>query len=171
MDNARVRASVAYCSLAGGNCGSDAQPMSEHDSVEEGRAGRLPSRERRSRRDEDIVTDHQSIPLERTDQRVCPWCQSTDTRLVQRGFIGPTDERDQYFTCASCNRLTYEIVSRTVRDMKLGQFRAGGTFRDSAHQTKYTISRVLKVGFNELLLYVKPVVPSAANGARSRTRD
>lgn len=46
--------------------------------------------------------------------------------------------------------------------MRLGQFRAGGTFRDGARQTKYTISRVLKVGFNELLLYVKPIVPPGA---------
>ncbi len=145
--------------------------MSEHDSVEEGRADRAASSPHRGRRNEDIVTDYQPGPLERTDQRVCPWCESTDTRLVQRGFVGPTDERDQYFTCASCNRVTYEIVSRTVRDMKLGQFRTGGTFRDSARQTKYTISRVLKVGFNELLLYVKPVVPSGANSARSGTRD
>ena len=118
-----------------------------------------------------MVTDHQAVPPERTDQRVCPWCQSTNTRLVQRGFVGPTDERDQYFTCSSCNRLTYEIVSRTVRDMKLGQFRVGGTYRDSARQTRYTISRVLKVGFNELLLYVKPVVPSGASSTRSSARD
>ena len=118
-----------------------------------------------------MVTDHQAVPSERTDQRICPWCQSTDTLLVQRGFVGPTDERDQYFTCASCNRLTYEIVSRTVRDVKLGQFRVGGIYRDSARQTKYTISRVLKVGFNELLLYVKPVVSTGASSTRSSARD
>jgi hypothetical protein len=145
--------------------------MNEHDSLEDGRVERRTNRMRSGRPEQDVVTDHQPVLSERTDQRVCPWCASTDTRLVQRGFVGPTDERDQYFTCASCNRLTYEIVSRTVRDMKLGQFRAGGTFRDSARQTKYTISRVLKVGFNELLLYVKPIVPSSANPARSNGRD
>jgi len=97
-------------------------------------------------------------PAERGTRRQCPWCDSFNTRFVQRGFTGPTDERDQYFTCNDCGRLTYEIVSRTVRDMRLGQYRAGGLFRDSARQTKYTISRVLKVGMNEFLLYVKPVL-------------
>lgn len=93
-------------------------------------------------------------------QRVCPWCGSSNTSFFKRGLTGPTDERDQYVTCHDCGRLTYEIVSRTSRDMRLGQFRAGGTFRDNARQTKYTISRVLKVGINEFLLYVKPIFPS-----------
>lgn len=93
-----------------------------------------------------------------TERRVCPWCGSADTTLVQRGFTGPTDERDQYFTCANCGQLTYELVSRTVRDMRLGQYRARGTYRDSVRQTKYQITRVLKVGNNEYLLYLKPIV-------------
>jgi hypothetical protein len=97
-------------------------------------------------------------PAEREARRRCPWCDSLDTRFVQRGFTGPTDERDQYVTCNDCGRLTFEIVSRTVRDMRLGQFRSGGIFRDSSRQTKYTISRVLKVGMNEFLLYVKPII-------------
>ncbi len=82
-------------------------------------------------------------------------------RLVQRGFTGPTDERDQYVTCNTCKRLTYEIISRNSRDMRLGQYRAGGTYRDTRRQTKYDITRVLKVGSNEYLLYVKPIVRSA----------
>jgi hypothetical protein len=90
-------------------------------------------------------------------QRVCPWCGSTDTVYVQRGFIGPTDERNQYYTCNACDRLTYEIVSKTVRDMRLGQFRTGGIYRDTARQTKYEITRILKVGMNESLLYLKPI--------------
>lgn len=92
--------------------------------------------------------------------RQCPWCGSRDTAFYKRGLTGPTDERDQYITCGACGRLTYEIVSRTSRDMRVGQFRAGGTFRDNARQTKYTISRVLKVGMNEFLLYLKPVLPT-----------
>jgi hypothetical protein len=145
--------------------------MSEHESLEESGIGGAMSSTGRKRQDEDIVTDQLPVQAERSDRRVCPWCASTDTRLIQRGFIGPTDERDQYFTCNACNRLTYEIVSRTVRDMRLGQFRAGGTFRDSARQTKYTISRVLKVGFNELLLYVKPIIPPGAEPVRSARND
>jgi hypothetical protein len=92
--------------------------------------------------------------------RACPWCGSRDTNFYKRGLTGPTDERDQYITCNDCGRLTYEIVSRTSRDIRVGQFRAGGTFRDNARQTKYTISRVLKVGLNEFLLYLKPVLPA-----------
>lgn len=93
------------------------------------------------------------------NRRRCPWCGSTNTVFFRRGLTGPTDERDQYFTCEDCGRLTYEIVSRTSRDMRVGQFRAGGSFRDNARQTKYTITRVLKAGLNEVLLYLKPVVP------------
>lgn len=94
----------------------------------------------------------------RPRQRQCPWCHSRDVRLVQRGFTGPTDERDQYITCNNCKRLTYEIISRSTRDMRMGQYQTGGTYRDTRRQTKYDITRVLKVGSNEYLLYVKPIV-------------
>lgn len=90
---------------------------------------------------------------------------------VQRGFVGPTDDRNQYLTCNACKRLTFEIISKTVRDMRVGQFRAGGTYRDTANQTKYTITRVLKVGMNECLLYVKPLMRSEAGNDRTRDRD
>lgn len=100
-------------------------------------------------------------PVMRENDRECPWCGSSNTIFYKRGLTGPTDERDQYFTCEDCGRRTYEIVSRTSRDMRVGQFRAGGSFRDNARQTKYTIIRVLKVGMNEVLLYLKPIVPRA----------
>lgn len=107
----------------------------------------------------------------RSDAHACPWCGSTDTVHVQRGFVGPTDERNQYLTCNACDRLTFEIVSRTVRDMRVGQFRVGGSYRDAARQTKYTITRVLKVGMNECLLYVKPVIRTGPDTGRSRGGD
>lgn len=94
----------------------------------------------------------------RTEDGACPWCHGTDTVRVQRGFVGPTDDRNQYLRCNTCHRLTFEIISKTVRDMRVGQFRAGGTYRDTATQTKYAITRVLKVGMNECLLYVKPIM-------------
>ncbi len=94
----------------------------------------------------------------RSRQRQCPWCHSHDVVLTQRGFTGPTDERDQYITCNNCKRLTYEIISRNTRDMRMGQYQTGGTYRDTRRQTKYDITRVLKVGSNEFLLYVKPIV-------------
>lgn len=103
--------------------------------------------------------------------RTCPWCGSENVTLAQRGFTGPTDERDQYISCLDCKRLTYEIVSRNAREMRLGQYRTGGTYRDSLRQTKYMIQRVLKVGANEVLLYVKPIVrPPSAYGAESPRR-
>jgi len=94
---------------------------------------------------------------------MCPWCGSDEVRLVQRGFTGPTDERDQYIACHGGKRLTYEIVSRSAREMRLGQYRTGGTYRDSLRQTKYDILRVLRVGSNEVLLYVKPIIRQSAS--------
>ena len=95
---------------------------------------------------------------EESTRHQCPWCGSGDTVHVQRGFVGPTDDRNQYLICNACDRVTYEIISKTVRDMRVGRFRVGGNYRDAARQTKYVITRILKVGLNESLLYVKPVI-------------
>ena len=89
--------------------------------------------------------------------RFCPWCGKSDTVLVQRGYTGPTDEIDQYFRCKTCGRITYEIVSKSAREMRLGRYRAGGVFKDPVHRTRYSINRILKVGVNEYLLYLKPL--------------
>lgn len=110
-------------------------------------------------------------PAGRATESVCPWCGSSDAVRVQRGFVGPTDDRNQYLRCNACNRLTFEIISKTVRDMRVGQFRVGGTYRDTASQTKYTIIRVLKVGMNECLLYVKPLTHTESGADRARSRD
>lgn len=95
---------------------------------------------------------------DRGDRRQCPWCESWDTTRVQRGYVGASDTRDQYFVCNTCERTTFEILSRSSRDMRVSQFRVGNTVRDGVTQAKYTINRVLKVGLNEYLLYVKPIV-------------
>lgn len=113
------------------------------------------SRPERSRDTQSII---ESAVERRPPGRECPWCGSRRTHHVLRGFTGPTDEKDQYITCDGCARTTFEIVSKTMRDMRVGQFRTGGIFRDSARQTKYQITRVLKVGMNEYLLYLKPIV-------------
>ena len=102
-------------------------------------------------------------------ERTCPWCGSASTRLVQRGYTGPTDEVDQYFTCDQCGKVTYELIAKTAREMRLGRFRAGGVYQDRTNHTRYQVSRVLKVGVNEYLVYLKPIVgPESlpANGAR-----
>jgi hypothetical protein len=58
------------------------------------------------------------------------------------------------------------LVAKTAREMRLGRFRTGGIFKDNVNQTRYQVSRVLKVGLNEYLIYLKPIVGSdAAEGA------
>src|SRR5688500_893907 len=105
------------------------------------------------------------IPQMYHSDRLCPWCGSAETRLIQRGYTGPTDEVDQYFTCAECGKITYELVAKTAREMRLGRFRAGGVYQDRANQTRYQVSRVLKVGVNEYLVYLKPIISSSATPA------
>lgn len=100
-------------------------------------------------------------------ERRCPWCGSTNTRLVQRGYTGPTDEVDQYFTCGDCAKVTYELVAKTAREMRFGRYRPGGVYRDHAHQTRYHVSRILKVGLNEYLIYLKPIVGAELSAAGS----
>ena len=100
-------------------------------------------------------------------ERLCPWCGSSATSLVQRGYTGPTDEVDQYFTCASCGKVTYELVAKTAREMRLGRFRAGSLYQDRANHTRYQVSRVLKVGVNEYLVYLKPIVTPELAGAQN----
>lgn len=93
-------------------------------------------------------------------ERTCPWCGSSETHLVMRGYTGPTDETDQYFRCAQCDKVTYELVAKTAREMRLGRFHTGGVYQDRVHHTRYHVSRVLKVGLNEYLVYLKPIVAS-----------
>lgn len=93
--------------------------------------------------------------------RDCPWCGSSETVFVQRGLTSAIVSRDQYIRCSTCNRVTYDIVSRNDRDIRIGRFQVGGEFRDATHQTRYSIYRMLKVGFNEYLLYLRPILPDA----------
>ena len=86
--------------------------------------------------------------------RRCPWCDSTDVERVQRGFAGKTDGNDQYFRCRTCGKTTWEMVSKTAQEVRLGRYAAGKVFNERGD--RYTIKRVLKVGFNEYLLYLSP---------------
>ena len=105
------------------------------------------------------------LNLPSSEIRRCPWCNSLDTSLVHRGYTGPTDEVNQYFTCNACHKVTYELIAKSARDMRLGRFRAGGIFRDTVHQTRYQVSRVLKVGLNEYLVYLRPLPTPAPHRA------
>lgn len=95
--------------------------------------------------------------------RQCPWCGSDQTTFVSRGYAGLTDETDQYFHCANCGKTTYELMAKSAREMRLGRFRAGDIYQDRANQTRYQISRVLRVGSNEFLVYLKPLPPVDAS--------
>jgi hypothetical protein len=86
--------------------------------------------------------------------------------LVARGYTGATDEIDQYFTCAQCGKVTYELIAKTAREMRLARFRPGTIYQDRVHQTRYQVTRVLKVGINEYLVYLKPIV-AERDGAAS----
>jgi hypothetical protein len=90
------------------------------------------------------------------DDRICPWCESSDVTLIQRGYARLTDEVDQYLICGSCKKTTYEIVAKTAREMRLGRYKPGDVYQDRSQNTRYTISRVLRAGPNEFLLYLKP---------------
>lgn len=94
--------------------------------------------------------------------RVCPWCGSADVRLVQRGYAGPTDEVDQYVICDACQIPTYEIVAKTSREMRLGRYKPGDVYQDRPHKTTYSISRILRSGQNEFLIYLKPLEQRAS---------
>ena len=89
-----------------------------------------------------------------TATRACPTCGSTSTTLTQRGLAGATDERDQYYRCGQCGRVTFEIVSRTPREIRIGRLEMGRSIRLAGGD--YIVSRVLKVGLNESLVYLKP---------------
>ena len=90
-------------------------------------------------------------------ERPCPWCGSLATTFVSRGYVGPTDETNQYFTCDACGRTTFELVAKTAREMRLGRYKPGDVYQDRANRTRYQISRVLRVGSNEFLIYLKPL--------------
>lgn len=86
--------------------------------------------------------------------KTCPSCGSTDTLHVQRGFAGSTDEKDQFYTCQNCGQVTYEILARSERELKLHRFEPGRKVTHAGWE--YTVSRVLKIGLNESLVYLKP---------------
>jgi uncharacterized Zn finger protein len=89
-----------------------------------------------------------------SEQRICPDCGSERTTLVQRGLAGATDEANQFFRCQDCGRVTYEIVSRTAREVRIDRLAPGRSLREAGKL--YQVRRVLKVGLNEYLIYLRP---------------
>jgi ribosomal protein L37E len=90
--------------------------------------------------------------------RLCAACGSPQVTVVPRGFAGKTDTSDQYLLCQRCGQKTYEIVSVTQRDLRLYQYAVNHRYeRDGI---TYRIRRVLKVGFDEFLLYLQADPPA-----------
>ncbi len=101
------------------------------------------------------------------DSRLCPDCGSTDVELTHRGYAGPTDERHQHFRCGNCGRVTFEIISRSAREMKLDRVETGQKI--DAEGYSYRVMRVLKIGLDEYLLYVRP--ESSPGRSQHQTRE
>jgi hypothetical protein len=97
------------------------------------------------------------------DRRECPDCNSDQVELTQRGYAGKTDERHQFFTCRECGRITYEILSRNAREMRFERISTGDVIEADGHP--YRIMRMLKIGVDEHLIYVR-----ADNNARRELR-
>ena len=98
------------------------------------------------------------------EARTCPDCGSDRTVLVHRSLAAVANEMDQYFRCEACGRVTYEIVARTAREVKAGRIEPGRSIREAGKV--YTVRRVLKVGLNEYLVYLRP--GQAAPGPAAR---
>ena len=91
--------------------------------------------------------------------KICPSCGSERTLHVQRGYAGNTDENDQFFTCEECGLVTYEILSCSERDLRRHRLEPGRKFRHAGWE--YTVARLLKVGLNETLVYLKADSPGS----------
>lgn len=101
--------------------------------------------------------------------RACPWCGNASTTFVSRGYAGLTDETSQYFICGACGRTTFELVAKSAREMRFGRYKPGDIYLDRANRTRYQISRVLRVGSNEFLIYLKPLALDETRGVGSQT--
>jgi hypothetical protein len=87
--------------------------------------------------------------------QTCPVCGGAQLVQTLRGYAGRTDTPHQYLTCQSCGQIIYEIMSVTQRDIRLYRYEVNGLL--AREGLTYQIRRVLKVGFDEYLLYLKVV--------------
>lgn len=113
------------------------------------------------------VPEEARLAVARPGDRICPDCGSGRTELVQRGLAGLVNATDQYYRCHDCGRITYEILARTAREIRAGRIEPGRVIRAAGHP--YTVRRVLKIGVNEYLVYLRPAEdPFPMSGPRSR---
>ncbi len=75
-------------------------------------------------------------------------------RWVKRGYAGRVDTADQYVLCADCGATTYEIISRSERELRVDRLEPGRRFKHEG--SEYIVARILKIGLDETLVYVRP---------------
>lgn len=85
----------------------------------------------------------------------CPICGSADLVQTPRGYAGHADTPHQYLTCRECGQVIYEILSATQREIRLYRFEVNSLV--TRGELTYQIRRILKVGFDEYLIYLKLV--------------
>lgn len=73
---------------------------------------------------------------------------------MKRGYTGRVDTADQYIICAECGATTFEIISRSERELRVDRLEPGRRFKHQGGE--YIVSRILKVGLDEALVYVRP---------------
>ena len=84
----------------------------------------------------------------------CPACGGNRTRRTHRGYAGQADTADQFVTCNDCGETTYEIIARNERELRVDRLEPGRRFKHEG--AEYIVARILKVGLDEALVYVRP---------------
>lgn len=87
----------------------------------------------------------------------CPLCGSQNIRRIRRGYAGQIDTPDQYVSCLDCGETTYEIIARSERELRVDRLEPGRRFKYQG--AEYLVSRILKIGLDEALVYVRPAPP------------
>lgn len=64
--------------------------------------------------------------------------------------------------------MTYEIVARTAREVRAERIAPGRSLREGGNF--YTVRRVLKVGVNEYLVYLRPADEAPGRGLHHLNR-
>lgn len=98
------------------------------------------------------------------DATRCPSCGSTGIHRTRRGYAGQVDTPDQYFICNDCGETTFEIISKTNRELRVDRLETGRRFKHLGNE--YIVARILTVGLDEALVYVRPAPPHPSTRAR-----
>lgn len=93
----------------------------------------------------------------------CPACGGGHLIQTLRGFAGRSDSPHQFVTCQDCGQVVYEMLSVSQREIRLHRYEPNGLL--VREEMSYRIKRILKVGFDEFLLYLHPLPIERASTA------